>query len=127
MPKTHPHPPSKETLPRISKPRELHLTPQQTSLIQNTHPDYAEIIIEKKLGGGFSGTQVFLVLPVKPGGARAARVVTKIGPAEALRQERDNYKKQVAPSLPFSATQVREYYERGKQAALNYVFAGGET
>src|SRR5688572_16359180 len=122
MNKTSSRKSSPKALPRLSKPPQSDLTPLQVMLLQNVHRDYAEIMLEKEFGGGFSGTRVFLVLPIKPGGTRVARVATKIGPAEALRHERDNYQEHVADSLPFSVAQVREYYEQDGQAALNYVF-----
>lgn len=114
-------------MPRLSKPPHLELTTLQEVLLREVHRKYEAIILEKEFGGGFSGTRVFLILPMKADGASDARVVTKIGPAEALRRERDNYEKYVAGALPFSVAQVREYYEENHQAALNYIFAGGET
>jgi hypothetical protein len=64
-------------------------------------------------------------LPVAADGRRAARKVTKIGPASVLRKERDNYERYVGRDLPFCVAQVKEYYEQADQAALNYVFVGG--
>jgi DNA-binding winged helix-turn-helix (wHTH) protein/pimeloyl-ACP methyl ester carboxylesterase len=100
------------------------LTPLQAALIQNVCRGYAKIIIENKFGGDYSGTHIFRILPIKPNGASDARIVTKIGPAESLRRERDNYFQYVSRVLPFSASQIPEYQEKDGQAALNYVFAG---
>ena len=114
-------------MPRLSKSPHLELTTLQEVLLREVHRKYEAIILEKEFGGGFSGTRVFLILPMKANGASDARVVTKIGPADALRDEHNNYKDHVATALPFSVAQVQDYYEENGQAALNYVFAGGET
>ena len=114
-------------MPRLSKPPSLKLTKRQEVLLREVHRRYDKIILEKEFGGGFSGTRVFLVLPTKVDGTSDARVVTKIGPAEALRRERDNYEKYVAGALPFSVAHVQDFCEENGQAALNYIFAGGET
>lgn len=112
-------------LPELSKASNIHLTETERESIQNVHKGYQKIILEKEFGGGFSGTRVFLVLPVRFNGVADARVVTKTGPAEALRREKENYDHYAGRALPFNAAQVRECYEQGDQAALNYVFAGG--
>lgn len=118
---------SESSLPQLSKPPHLGLTTLQTTLIQSVNRHYSQLILEKEFGGGYSTSRVFLILPVKAGGATDARIVTKIGHADDLRHERDNYTTHVERALPFSVAQVREYYEQEDQAALNYVFAGGES
>jgi hypothetical protein len=118
---------SRKMLPRLSNPLQLELSPLQVTLLQNVHRGYTEIILEKEFGGGFSHARVFLVVPIKTGGARAARLATKTGEAKDLRAERDKYQAHVAPDVPFNVAQVREYYEQEDQAALNYVFAGGQA
>ena len=112
---------------QLSKPPNLVLTSLEETLIRKVHRNYAEIILEKEFGGGYGGARVFLVLPVNSNGAADVRVVTKTGSADALRNERDNYKNHIARTVPFTAAQVREYYEQDGQAALNYIFANGET
>ncbi len=114
-------------MPTLSKPPDIHLTPLEEALIKCVHSRYARINLEREFGGGYSGTRVFLILPVNPDGAADARVVTKTGPADALRAERDNYRAHVANALPFTAARVDEFCEQEGQAALNYVFAGDET
>ena len=112
-------------LPKLSVQSNILLNEFEKELIQNAHPNYDKILLEKEFGGGFSGTRVFLVLPVKASGARDAQIVTKIGLADDLKREKENYDNFAGPSLPFAAAQVRGYYQQGNQAALNYAFAGG--
>ncbi len=125
-PKPLPPPVPSGPLPSLSIPSNIKLADLEKALIQNVYPDYATVILEKEFGGGFSGTRVFLVLPVKPDGNSDARMVTKIGLAEELRREKANFDQHVKRGLPFTGTQVGEYYEQDGWAALNYIFAGGD-
>jgi hypothetical protein len=124
----NPNPP---VLPELSMTSPIFLSEAEKELIQNVHRGYQKIIVQKEFNGGFSNTRVFLVLPVKPNGSSDAGIVTKTGPAEDLWREKENYEQYMARALPFTATQIRGYYEPGDhtvdggQAALNYVFAGG--
>ena len=114
-------------VPEVVCAADIRMSTPERALLQQVHRDYARIVVEKEFGGGYSGTRVFLVLPVKPDGRSDARVVTKLGPVSELDREYTNYKERVERVLPFSATQVRDYTELAGQAALNYVFAGGES
>lgn len=127
MTETHPESSDEVRLPQLMKPPNIDLSAMEQLLIQSVRPGFDAIIIEKEFLGGYSGTRVFLVLPIWPNGARAARIVTKIGPAMELSSERDKYQSIVAQDLPFTATQVRDYFEKDGQAALNYVFVGGDA
>jgi tetratricopeptide (TPR) repeat protein len=104
----------------------LHLEESEKELIQNVYRrgGYAQVRVEKEFAGGFGGARVFLVLPIKPDEAADARVVTKIGSKSELREEKKKYEKFVKRALPFTATQVMDYYQQGDWAALNYVYAG---
>lgn len=119
--------PSRANLPVLSKAEDIGLTDIEGKLIQNVHAGYQKIIVEREFGGGFSGTRVFLVLPIMADGAPHARVVTKLGPKPALVREKENYDRYVGPALPFNVAQVRELYPEGEWAALNYIFAGGQA
>lgn len=112
-------------LPNVIPSASISLTATETLLIQKVFHEYVEIHVEKEFGGGFGGARVFLILPISSNGVYDARVVTKIGPAEDLRREFENYKNYVERALPFTAAQVREPYEQDGQAALNYVLVGG--
>jgi hypothetical protein len=112
-------------VPRMVLSTDISLTDMETLLIQRAFHDYAEVHVEKEFGGGFGGARVFLILPVRANGLYDARVVTKIGPAEDLLHEFENYKNYVESVLPFTAAQVREPYVQDGLAALNYVFVGG--
>jgi hypothetical protein len=118
---------SEEPLPLVVKPEKLELTNVEGTLIQNTHRGYARVNLEREFKGGYSGTRVFLISPVKSNGASDARGVTKIGQAEDLYRERENYETLVKRALPNTAARVDEYYSQASQAALNYVFMGGGT
>ncbi len=117
---------NKETndLPRVEKSSNISLTSLETTLIQKVHRGYAKVILEKELGGGYSGARVFLVVPVHQGDTSDARVVTKIGPADKLRHEFEKYESYAGRALPFTAAQAGEPYEQDGQAALNYAFVG---
>lgn len=112
-------------LPEVSPTSRIVLTETEKQLIQHVHSGYPQIIIQKEFSGGFSGTRVFLITPVKPSGASDAKIVTKTGPADDLLREKENYEHSVVRALPFTATQITGYYKQGDFAALNYVFAGG--
>ncbi len=117
--------PSLPILPEVSAISRIVLTETEKQLIQQVHSGYQSIIIQKEFSGGFSGTRVFLITPVKPDGASNAKIVTKTGPAKDLLREKKNYEHYVVQALPFTATQITGYHEQGDLAALNYVFAGG--
>jgi hypothetical protein len=115
--------------PKITAAIHISLTHQEKSLLQHVFRGFGEVLVEKEFGGGYSGTRVLLTLPIasaEAGGLRAARRVTKIGPALELRKERDNYMQHVQGFLPFHVAQVEgeRYCELGDQAALNYLFVG---
>jgi hypothetical protein len=120
------------TYPQITPLLDVSLKPSEKDLLRHVYRGFGKVFVERELGGGYSGTRVFLTLPVSPneaGGLRAARRVTKIGPAFELRRERDSYARYVRGYLPFCVAQVEEdrYFEHGSQAGLNYLFAGGGT
>src|SRR5512139_1459050 len=108
-----------DNLPQLHKPSSISLTDPEIALIQNVHRGYDKIFLEKEFGGGYSGTRVFLVLPVRQEDVTDARVVTKIGPADQLAQEKENSER-INRVIPFTATQVRECIPSGDGwAALN--------
>jgi hypothetical protein len=117
----------KKPLPKISEPAALELTELEKILIQNVNPGYKEIIILKEFSSGYGGARVFSILPIRLDDGRDARVVTKVGLAPELRHEYENYQKYAGRALPFTVAQVREIYEQDDYAALNYMFAGGES
>lgn len=115
----------KPALPVLTSAQNIKLTGLEISLIQHVYNKYKQIIVEKEFGGGYTGTRVFLILPITTDGRSDAYMVTKVGSKTELKEEKQNYEKYVKTSLPFSTAQVREYYDEANQAALNYVFAGG--
>ena len=114
------------SLPHLSKSSDIELTELESVFIQNLYSAYANASIEKEFRGGFSGTRVFLVLPIRSNGARDARKVAKIGPVDELRQEKENFDKNVKPILPFTGAGIGAYIEKDDLAAMSYDFAGGE-
>ena len=123
----HQKPPQFITYPQVVVPPHIPLTAQDTVLIQHVHRGFGRVLVEKEFGGGYSGTRVFLTQPITTGDLPAARKVTKLGPAEELRRERDRYEHYVEDFLPFSAARLEKdrYCEQDGQAGLNYVFVGG--
>lgn len=119
--------PNQSALPRVTVAQHIALIkPSEIELIQSVHSSYEQIVIEKEFGGGFSSTRVFLVLPIRSSGAKDARIVTKIGLASELLEEKEKFEHYAGPALPFTSAPIRRYYERDQQAALNYIFAGGD-
>ena len=112
-------------LPQVNPSPQLPLTAQERILLQHVHRGSDQVIVEAEFGGGYSGTRVFLTLPIAVDGSRKARKVTKLGSALELRRERDTYAQFVENVLPFRAAQVKEYYEQEDRAGLNYIFVGG--
>jgi len=116
--------------PQIIPSLDISLTALEENLLQHVYQGFDEVLIEKEFGGGYSGTRVLLALPVAPteaGSLRAARRVTKLGPALELRGEQDNYTQYVQGFLPFCVAPVEgdRYYEQNDWAGLNYLFVGG--
>jgi hypothetical protein len=112
-------------MPKMILLDSITLESPEAILIKKAYHGYAEIILEKELGGGYSDTRVFRIVPVRRDGARDARMITKIGPAESLRGEYNNYKKRVAPAVPSHMAQILKYCSHDHQAALNYIFVSG--
>lgn len=117
--------PVTSSLPEITATSDIQLADWEKLLLQHVYEGYKEVLVEKEFGGGYSGTRVLLTLPIKTDGRRVARKVTKLGSADELREEHDNYKKYAGPDLPFCIAQVGEYYPYAGQAALVYTFVGG--
>lgn len=118
--------PETESLPRITSTNIL-LTDRDRDILQHVHRNCGEVLIEKELGGGYSGAQILLTLPVAEDGRRTARKVTKLGPALELRREREKFEQYVESNLPFCVARVESErsYEHEDLAGLNYVFVGG--
>ena len=114
-------------LPKLTAVSNISLSALEIELLQNVHQDYKDILVEKEFGGGYSGTRVFLVLPIKSNGDRVARLVSKTGPVSGLLREKENYVKHVDSDLPHNATQVKGWHQHNDQAALNYAFTGGSA
>lgn len=108
-------------------PRLQQMTSEERMLLQKIYRGFGRILVEKELGGGYSGTRVLLTLPVTDTGLSAARKITKLGTALELRQERDHYEQYVEDFLPFCVARVENgrYTEQNGRAGLNYIFVGG--
>ena len=127
---TLPSPPSSSApLPQINVSINIFLTEQDRTILQQVYRGFKQVLVEKQLGGGYSGARVLLALPVTKDGRHTARKVTKLGHAIELRRERDRFERYVGPNLPFCVARVESetYYEQGEQSGLNYVFVGDST
>lgn len=75
-----------------------------------------------RLGGGFSGSDVFEVRAWDPLGHRLAPTVLKLGPRELIAQERVAFE-QVEDILGNDAPAVHGFVDLGARAGLKYAFA----
>jgi len=76
----------------------------------------------RRLGGGFSGADVFRVQAWDPLGHQLAPTVLKLGPRALIAQERVAFE-QVEGILGNDAPSVRGFVDLGERAGLKYAFA----
>ncbi|MBN2083848.1 MAG: phosphotransferase [Anaerolineales bacterium] len=118
---------------RIELPAGLALSASEQTLLRVLFRAYARITLEAEFRSGYSGARTFLVQPVRADGRSDAYTIAKLGDAEAVRRERDNYEAFVKDTLPPITARIQESPVMAPSAAppparpaaaLRYTFIG---
>jgi hypothetical protein len=86
----------------IENPRNLPLPPEAKCVLQTMFADYQRVVIEKEFGGGSSGSQVFLICPVRGNGVPELPAVVKMGSVSLIQREWQAYRDYIRDRLPNS-------------------------
>jgi len=117
----------------IELPPGLQLTDQERPLLQTLFRRYARLVVEQEFLSGYSGARTFLALPIHSDGRSDAYTIAKLGEANAIRREFENYENYVKDTLPPITARIQRppvsvapgsaIATNGvKQAALQYTF-----
>jgi hypothetical protein len=96
------HPSSRIARSTIENPRNLPLPPEAKHVLQTMFADYQRVIIEKEFAGGSSGSQVFLICPVRSNGVPELPAVVKMGSVSLIQKEWQAYQDCIRDRLPNS-------------------------
>ncbi len=96
------HPSSRIARSTIENPRNLSLPPEAKHVLQTMFADYQRVVIEKEFGGGSSGSQVFLICPVRSNGVPELPAVVKMGSVSLIQREWQAYQDYIRDRLPNS-------------------------
>jgi Ternary complex associated domain 9 len=103
----------------------IHISPEETHLIQGLFARYSRLLFEHEFKSGYSGARAFLVRPVTADGRADAETIAKIGPSQAIQAEFDHYERYVKDRLPPVTARIQHppvALRRGQLAALQYTF-----
>lgn len=84
----------------IERPAGLSLAPAETDLLRTLFKPYGRLVLEAEFRSGYSGARTFLALPLRPDGRADAYTIAKLGAADSIRQEYENYETFVKDTLP---------------------------
>ena len=76
------------------------LSAEEESLLRALFHLYARLSLKAEFRSGYSGARIFLVLPIRPDGRADAFTIAKLGEANDIEQEFDNYETFVKHTLP---------------------------
>jgi hypothetical protein len=86
----------------IENPRNLPLPPEAKHVLQTMFADYQRVVIEKEFGSGSSGSQVFLICPIRSNGVPELPAVVKMGSVSLIQREWQAYQDYIRDRLPNS-------------------------
>jgi len=118
---------------KIELPPGLTLTASEQTLLRVLFRAYARITLEAEFRSGYSGARTFLVLPLRADGRSDAYTIAKLGDAEAVCREYENYETFVKDTLPPITARIQEtpvtalspaHPPYRSPAALRYTFIG---
>ncbi len=112
--------------PEIETDANLNLSQDIRHVIQQAFPDYQRIVIKQELGGGFSGSRIFIAHPIKSGASELS-VVVKLGSTAMVQREWLAYQEHIQDKV-YRAAQVKRVVLPANSAwgALLYPLVGGE-
>jgi hypothetical protein len=118
---------------KIELPAGLKLASSEQNLLRILFRAYARITLEAEFRSGYSGARTFLVLPLRADGRSDAYTIAKLGDAETIRREYENYQTFVKDTLPPITARIQEIPVTTSMrarpgyrppAALRYTFIG---
>lgn len=86
--------------PQIEDPYGLLIDPQAMEVVKAMFAACRRVVIHKELGGGFSGSHVYWVTPVRMDETSEIPAVVKMGPVSAMREEWRAYQEHIRDRLP---------------------------
>jgi hypothetical protein len=103
----------------------IQLVADDQQLVGSLFQRYARLVLESEFLSGYSGARTYLALPIRPDGRSDAHTIVKIGEAEAIRREYENYEIFVKDTLPPVTARIQHppvTGPGGKHAAIRYTF-----
>ena len=86
----------------------LALSGSEHALLRTLFRAYDRITLEAEFRSGYSGARTFLVLPLRADGRSDAYTIAKLGDAESIRREYENYEAFVKDTLPPITARIQE-------------------
>jgi hypothetical protein len=108
-------------------PGELHLAPEECSLLQALFERYARLLIKIEFLSGYSGARTFLALPIRDDGQSDAATIVKLGGRAAIEREYQAYETYVKDRLPPITARIQHppvTLPNSRRAAVQYTFIG---
>ena len=87
----------------VDNPRALSLPPDTGPILRAMFSAYRRVTITEELAGGFSGSRVFVVLPLRADGLPELPAVVKLGPRSLIDREWQAYQNHIQNRLPGGA------------------------
>jgi hypothetical protein len=112
---------------KIEPPPGITLGGEEGRLLQALFNRYGRLVLLNEFLSGYSGARTFLALPLHPDGRADAHTIVKVGPADSIRREFENYESYVKDSLPPITARIQHapvQLRQGQKAALQYTFIG---
>ena len=112
---------------KIEPPPGILLGSEESRLLQALFNRYERLVLLNEFLSGYSGARTFLALPLHPDGRADAHTIVKVGPADSIRREFENYESYVKDSLPPITARIQHVpvqLRGGRSAALQYTFIG---
>ena len=100
---------------------------EEGKLLQALFNRYGRLVLLNEFLSGYSGARTFLALPLHADGRADAHTIVKVGPADAIRREFENYESYVKDSLPPITARIQHtpvQLRNSQKAALQYTFIG---
>jgi hypothetical protein len=87
---------------RIENPKSIEFRPHEERVLRAMFADYARLVVLSRLAGGFSGSRVYMVRPIRDTGPELPAVV-KIDLYERIQQEWEAFTGYIRYRLPSTA------------------------
>ncbi len=112
---------------KIEPPPAIQLGSEESKLLQALFNRYGRLVLLNEFLSGYSGARTFLALPLHADGRADAHTIVKVGPADSIRREFENYESYVKDSLPPITARIQHapvQLRNSQKAALQYTFIG---